>query len=52
MVSLLLTVTLQVFKIGNRGKTIIKVGSKIENLRPDLLKNIVISGSYKQSKIA
>ena len=49
--SLLLTVTLQVFKIRKRGRKIIKVDSKSENLSPDSLKNIDFSGSYKQSKI-
>ena len=52
MMSLLLTLTLQLFKIQKRGKKTIKVGNKISNLSPDSLKNIDFSGSYKQSKIA
>ena len=50
--SLLLTITLQVFKIRKRGRKIIKVDSKGLNLSPDSLNNILyFSESYKQSKL-
>ena len=51
MVSLLLSVTLRVFKIRKQGRKIIKVASKSEKLRCDLLKNIGVLGNYKQWKI-
>ena len=47
MISTLLTLTLQVFKIRKQGKKIIKVDSKSSNLSPDSLKNIDFSESYK-----
>ena len=52
MMFLLLTVTLQVFKIRKRERKIIKVYSKGWNLNSDSWKNIDFSGNYKQSKIA
>ena len=46
--SLVLTVTLQVFKIRKRVRKIIKVDSKNKSLSSDSLKNVYFSENYKQ----
>ena len=50
--SLLLTITLKVFKIRKRGEKIINVEGISSNLSSDLLENVDILRNYKQSKIA
>ena len=50
--SLLLSVTLQEFKIRKQERKIIKVDSKSSNLGSDSLKSIDFSGYSKQAKIA
>ena len=52
MISFLLIVTLQVFKIRKRERKIIKVDSKRSNLSFDPLENIDFLGNHKQSNIA